>query len=155
MPSDASRVVLSYLKESSADNACGCVLKKLREFLKNTEKDWNYILPKELKEQMGKKDFFILDIRKPKDFAEGHIPGAKNIYWLDLLDEENLEKLPKNKKIILICYLGHTSSQATVLLKLLGYDVASVKFGYGEPPVKRIQVAGWKDLGFEMEKGKV
>ena len=39
--------------------------------------------------------------------------------------------------------MGHTSSQAMVLLKLLGYKVVSIKFGYGIAPVFEVPVAGW------------
>jgi 3-mercaptopyruvate sulfurtransferase SseA len=28
-----------------------------------------------------------------------HIKGAKNIFWLNILDEKNLKKLPKDKPI--------------------------------------------------------
>ena len=65
---------------------------------------------------------------------------------------EQLKKLPKNKTIFLICYVGHTSSQVMTLLKLLGYDVVSIKFGYGLSPVKGIPVAGWLDYGLPVEK---
>ena len=76
-----------------------------------------------------------------------HVKGAKNIFWLDILDEKNLKKLPKNKIIFLICYVGHTSSQILILLKLLGYNVVSIKYGYGLSPVKFVPVAGWLDYG--------
>jgi len=78
-----------------------------------------------------------------------HIKGSKNIFWLNILDEKNLKKLPKdkNKPIFLICYVGHTSSQVLTLLKLLDYNVVSIKFGYGLSPVKGVPVAGWLDYG--------
>ena len=75
-------------------------------------------------------NIFLIDLRKNEEYKKFHIRGAKNIFWLDLLKDENLKKLPKNKRIFLICYVGHTSSQAMVLLKLLGYKVTSIKFGY-------------------------
>lgn len=122
-------------------------VKDLRKYLENTKDDWNYITPEEFKK--SKEDFFVLDIRRPEDFKKGHIPGAKNIFWLDILKPENLKKLPKDKKILVYCYVGHTSSQVMTLLKLLGYDVVSLKFGMGESPVKGVPVAGWKDFGYE------
>jgi len=130
------------------------LLQKLRSYLSNTEKDWNYITPKEFNDlsQKEKDKFFILDIRKPKDFEKGHIENAINIFWLDLLKNENLKKLPKDKKILVVCYVGHTSSQVMVLLKLLGYDVVSLKFGMGISPVKEVPIKGWTQFGFEVEK---
>lgn len=58
----------------------------------------------------NKKNYIIIDLRKEKDFNKSHIKGAKNIFWLKLFNDENLKKLPKDKKIFLICYVGHTSS---------------------------------------------
>jgi rhodanese-related sulfurtransferase len=83
-----------------------------------------------------------------------HIKGAKNIFWLSVLDDKNLKRLPKNKHIFLICYVGHTSSQVLVLLKLLGYNVTAIKYGYGISPVHGVPVAGWLDYGFPTEKSK-
>lgn len=121
------------------------MIDKLREYLGNTKKDWNYITPTEFyNNYYGKnKNYVLIDLRDEKEYNKYHIKGSKNIFWLDLLNDENLKKLPKNKKIFLICYVGHTSSQAMVLLKLLGYDVTSIKFGYGISPVKGVPVAGW------------
>jgi rhodanese-related sulfurtransferase len=130
------------------------LLNKLRTFVKNTESDWNYITPVDFYNEyyIKKKDFFLIDLRKKQDFDEFHIKGATNIFWLDLLNDESLNILPKNKKIFLICYLGHTSSQALVLLKLLGYDVTSIKFGYGKSPVFGVPVAGWLNYNFPVTK---
>jgi rhodanese-related sulfurtransferase len=74
---------------------------------------------------------------------------------LDLLNDNNLSKLqnmPKDKPIFLICYLGHTSSQALVWLKLLGFkNVVSIKFGYGKSPVFGVPVAGWLSFNLPVE----
>ena len=72
---------------------------------------------------MKKKDYFLVDLRDEDSFKKMHIKGAKNIFWLSVLDDKNLKRLPKNKHIFLICYVGHTSSQVLVLLKLLGYKI--------------------------------
>lgn len=129
-------------------------VKDLRQFLNDTKDNWNYITPLDFYNNyyLKKKDYFLLDIRTPSEYKKMHIKGAKNIFWLDILDEKNLKKIPKNKKIFLICYVGHTSSQVMTLLKLLGYDVVSIKFGYGLSPVKEIPVAGWLDYGLPVEK---
>lgn len=128
------------------------LLEKLRTYLADTGDDWNYITPEELEEDLDNPDWFLLDVRKPEAYAEGHIPGSVNIFWLDLLDEENLERLPKDKTIIVICYVGHTASQALTLLKLLGYKAVGLKFGMGVSPVEGVPVAGWTDFNFEVEK---
>jgi len=126
----------------------------LRNYLKSTKNDWNYITPIDFYNDyfLKKKDYFLIDLREEKEYKKGHIKGAKNIFWLNILDEKNIKKLPKDKPIFLICYVGHTSSQVMTLLKLLGYNVVSIKYGYGLSPVKGVPVAGWLDYGLPVEK---
>lgn len=119
---------------------------QLQQYIQQTKSDWNYITPLEFYENYyvkKRKDYELIDLRKKTEYDKYHIRGAKNIFWLNLLKDYNLAKLPKNKRIFLICYVGHTSSQAMVLLKLLGYDVVSIKFGYGISPKFKVPVAGW------------
>ena len=124
----------------------------LRDYLYKTKDDWNYITPIDFyNDYYLKKDYFLIDLRNEKEYKKMHIKGSKNIFWLNILDEKNLKKLPKEKPIFLICYVGHTSSQVMVLLKLLGYDVVSIKFGYGISPSFGIPVAGWLSYGFPVE----
>jgi len=134
------------------------VLKQiLRNYLYRTKDDWNYITPVDFYNNYYKlnRDYFLIDLRHPRDFEKFHILGAQNIFWLNILDEQNLRILPKNKQIFLICYVGHTSSQVMTLLKLLGYNVISIKFGYGTSPVKTVQVAGWLDYNFPVVSSKL
>jgi rhodanese-related sulfurtransferase len=122
----------------------------LRHYLHSIKDDWNYITPIDFyKDYYVKrsKDYYLIDLRSKTEYKKGHVKGAKNIYWQDILDEENLKKLPKHKPIFLICYVGHTSSQVLTLLKLLGYNVVSIKYGYGISPVQFVPVAGWLDYG--------
>lgn len=128
----------------------------LKQYLHSTKNDWNYITPIDFYNNyfLKKKDYFLIDLRTEKEYKKMHIKGAKNIFWLNILDEKNLKKLPKDKHIFLICYVGHTSSQVLTLLKLLGYNVTSIKFGYGLSPVQGVPVAGWLDYGLPIEKGK-
>ena len=127
-----------------------------RDYLRRIKDDWNYIIPIDFytKYYLPKKDYFLIDLRTEKEYKKMHIKGSKNIFWLDILDEENLKKLPKDKPIFLICYVGHTSSQILTLLKLLGYNVKSIKYGYGLSPIKDIPIAGWLDYGLPTESSK-
>ena len=74
-------------------------------------------------------DPFIVSVRSAEVYAKGHIPGAINISLADLAKPENLAKLPKDKKIVVYCFTGHTGSQATAILNVLGYDASNLKFG--------------------------
>ena len=129
--------------------------KTLKNYLRSTKDDWNYITPidfynKYYLNPKAYKDIYLIDLRSKAEYNRGHIKGAKNIYWLNILDEKNLKRLPKNKLIFLICYVGHTSSQILTLLKLLGYNVVSIKYGYGISPTKYVPIAGWIDYGLPM-----
>lgn len=123
------------------------------EYLDQTKTDWNYILPSELQLE-GFEKYFLLDVRHPKDFATGHLPDSTNIFWLELMKSENMARLPKNKEIVIICYVGHTASQILVLLKLLGYQARVLKFGMGISPVEGVPIAGWTSLGYQVVKEK-
>ena len=124
----------------------------LQDYLSNVDKNWNYITPNDLFSVVNKglDEFLIVDLRRPEDYATGHIKGAINIFWLDMM--KNLDKLPKDKRILVYCYVGHTSSQVLVLLRLLGYDVVSLKFGMGISPVQGIAPIGWIPMGYPVEK---
>jgi len=141
---------MKIIKISKKDDCQNCIYDALIRFIKDTKDDWNYVLPTDLEKNLKK--YFLIDIRKSENFKEGHMKGSINIFWMDLLKEENLKKLPKDKKILLICYVGHTASQMVVALKLLGYDVKALKFGMGKSPVEGVPVAGWLDYGYDVVK---
>ncbi len=70
-----------------------------------------------------KNDFVIVDARpNPAEYGEGHIPGAIQITAQDMFKPESLKKLPKNKKVILVCVTGQTQNLPIVGLRALGYD---------------------------------
>jgi len=50
-----------------------------------------------------------------------------------LLEPGNLEKLPRDKEIVIICYVGHSAGQALVMPRLLGYNAVVLKYGMGPP----------------------
>ena len=66
-------------------------------------------------------DYIILDVRRPDEFAEGHIPGAINYANEDIIDKEP-EVLPdKNQTIYVYCRSGNRSKQASEKLANMGY----------------------------------
>ena len=77
----------------------------------------------------GDSGYFLVSLQKPEDYAKGHVKGAVNIPYSQVAKEENLQKLPKDKKIVLICYTGHTASYTSMFLNQLGYEAYAMKFG--------------------------
>ena len=64
--------------------------------------------------------FQLLDVRQPREYAAGHIPGAKLIPLGEL--EYRYGELDKDRGIILYCRTGHRSMAASVLLCGLGFE---------------------------------
>jgi rhodanese-related sulfurtransferase len=72
--------------------------------------------------------FFVVDIRSAGDYCKGHIPGAVNIPFRTVAMPANLEMLPTDIPILVVCYTGHTASQTTMLYRLLGYDAYALRY---------------------------
>ncbi len=77
----------------------------------------------------AKEDLFILDIRKKDDFAKNFIEGSVHCEWNEVFEFIEEDILPKDKKIIVVCYTGQTAGQVVGILKLLGYDACSLMGG--------------------------
>ena len=79
-----------------------------------------------------------LDVRTPKEYAEGHIEGAQNIDVLNDAFEENASvTLPKDKVIALYCRSGKRSKKAAGILAAKGYRIIELNSGY----------LGWTEAG--------
>lgn len=79
----------------------------------------------------NKTDFLVVDIRpSAAAFGLGHIPGAIHIPYNVVLAPENLAKLPKDKKLVLVCNTGQLQNLPIVPLRVLGYDAATLTLGY-------------------------
>lgn len=71
----------------------------------------------------------ILDIRQPDVYAKGHIRGAINLPWGTAISD-NLEKLPKDRLVMVYCYTGQTAGQTVALLNMAGFNAKSVNLGW-------------------------
>ncbi|NJD57325.1 MAG: hypothetical protein FIA94_13120 [Nitrospirae bacterium] len=81
--------------------------------------------------QEKKTDFVIVDVRPdPPGQQGGRMPGAIYIPYNEILKAENLKKLPKDKKLILVCVTGQTQNLPVLVLRLLGYDAYTMSFGH-------------------------
>jgi rhodanese-related sulfurtransferase len=79
----------------------------------------------------GREDFLVVDVRpNPGEFEAGHIPGAIYMSYNEVLKPENLERLPKDKMIILSCVTGQTQNLPVLALRALGYDARTMSFGH-------------------------
>ena len=80
------------------------------------------ISPDEAKRMMGLDDgHVIIDVRRPEEYAAGHIPGAV-LLPNESIGAERPSLLPDNDQIILVyCRSGRRSKQAADKLVALGY----------------------------------
>jgi rhodanese-related sulfurtransferase len=72
---------------------------------------------------------FLLDVREIGEFQSGHVPGAKHIPLGSL--HENLNEIPKDQQVWVICQSGGRSMKAATALEGLGYTAVSVAGGTG------------------------
>ena len=78
-----------------------------------------------------KTDFVVVDVRpNPPGQQGGKMPGAMYIPYNEILKAENLKKLPKDKKVVLVCVTGQTQNLPMLVLRALGYDAYTMAFGH-------------------------
>ena len=81
-----------------------------------------------VKMMKDEKNYIILDVRRPDEYAEGHIPGAINVPNEEIGTAE-IPELPDKAQIILVyCRSGRRSKEASEKLVKLGYTNI-VEFG--------------------------
>ena len=72
--------------------------------------------------------YIILDVRRPDEFAAGHIPNAINVPNESIGTDEISELPNKNQLIMVYCRSGRRSKEASEKLVNLGYTNI-VEFG--------------------------
>ena len=72
--------------------------------------------------------YIILDVRRPDEFAAGHIPNAINVPNESIGTSEISELPDKNQLILVYCRSGRRSKEASEKLVKLGYTNI-VEFG--------------------------
>lgn len=66
------------------------------------------------------KKMMVIDARDAAQFAKGHIPGAVNMDWRQVLAKRNT--IPKDKPVLIYCNTGSLSAQAGFALRVAGWD---------------------------------
>ncbi|MEZ4518018.1 MAG: rhodanese-like domain-containing protein [Chloroflexota bacterium] len=84
---------------------------------------------------------YLLDVREPYEFKDGHIPGARLVPLGDLA--RRMSDLPKDREILVICRSGNRSGRATKQLTQAGLNAVNLSGG----------MIGWQRAGFPIRKG--
>ncbi len=86
-------------------------------------------------------ELLVLDVRRPAEYAAGHVPGALSLPLHRL--EQDIGQLPRTRPLAVICAGGYRSSAATSLLERHGFaDILNVVGG----------TSAWMAAGFETER---
>lgn len=85
----------------------------------------------EFKTYIGREDTQIVDVRGLTEYGAGTVEGSTHNFVGTILD--NLDKIDKNKNVIVYCQAGDRTSVAYSLLKMSGYENVMSYMG------------GWKD----------
>jgi hydroxyacylglutathione hydrolase len=96
----------------------------------------------QLKQQMANSDLQIVDVRRPAEYVNGHVPRAFNAPLANL--DKSLRPLPleKDKLTAVICAGGYRSSAAASLLQKQGFsNLLNVSGGTG----------AWINAGYPVE----
>ena len=94
----------------------------------------------QLKEQMANSDLQIIDVRRPGEFSNGHVPHAFNAPLGSF--DKSLGPLEKDKLTAVICAGGYRSSAAASLLQKQGFsNLLNVSGGTG----------AWINAGYPVE----
>ncbi len=84
---------------------------------------------------------FVLDVREPWEYAQGHLPGARLLPLGDL--EFRLAEIPRDRPILSVCQVGQRSLAAAASLRQSGFsDVTNLDGG----------TAAWIERGFSVER---
>lgn len=111
------------------------ILQKTKEYA--LQKRPVIISPQAVTEMKG--NAVIISLQTPEDYAYGHIAGAVNIPAQDFIKgSPKLLQLPRDKKIVVTCYIGHYSNIGALLLNQLGYEAYSLDWG----------LTGWNQSAF-------
>ncbi|MCB9671967.1 MAG: rhodanese-like domain-containing protein [Alphaproteobacteria bacterium] len=81
----------------------------------------------------------LIDVRTPGEYAEGHVPGAKNIP-LDTIGS-HADELKGDQEVWLVCRSGSRSARAASLLNGQGVRTVNVQGG----------TLAWQAAGYPVE----
>ena len=77
-----------------------------------------------VREYRAAENALLLDVREADEYAQGHIPGSRNLPLSEL--EERWEELEEGKTLFVYCLSGGRSRQAAAFLGGKGFAVKNI-----------------------------
>lgn len=97
----------------------------------------------EFSQRMTSKSVVLVDVRTPKEFAEGHLQGATNVTWGNEFEKQwNAAGIKKRFTVAVYCRSGRRSKAAAEFLIKQGYNVIELEGG----------IMAWQKAGKSVEK---
>ncbi len=90
----------------------------------------------------------VIDVRKPNEFAEGHITGAINIPLSDMADPGSMAQIKEDYNLYVHCSAGYRIVFASSLLKRQGiHNLRNVLWGWNKiKELERIEIVKEKSI---------
>ncbi|MBK1877131.1 rhodanese-like domain-containing protein [Pelagicoccus mobilis] len=79
-------------------------------------------LPVRFAELIKEENTVLVDVRSPEEAKAAHIKGSKLVNYYANTFREEIQKLPKTKKILLYCRSGNRSGKTASYLESLGFE---------------------------------
>ena len=110
----------------------------------NRTADSSELTPADVQQrQAAGERLFILDVREPAEYAEGHIAGSTLIPLGQLANR--ISKLPQDRPIVAVCRSGNRSGAALSVLTRAGFtNVLNLRGG----------MTAWARSGLPTKRGK-
>ena len=83
----------------------------------------------------------VVDVREPAEYARGHVPGAVSIPQAELAF--NLDALPRDGEVLVVCEGGTRSARAAQFLKQVGFAKVTNLVG---------GTSAWRKVGLPTER---
>lgn len=77
-----------------------------------------------IQDNRGNRDFIIIDVRTPEEYAGGHIEKAINLDYKSETFGDELDKLDRNKTYLIYCRSGRRSAGALDMMEEIGFREA-------------------------------
>jgi len=96
-----------------------------------------------IKQRTGERDFVILDVRTPQEFADGHLAGAQNIDFLAPDFAARVNALDRGKTYLVYCHSGNRSTRAVQAMLLQHFQSLYNMLG---------GIIAWRDKAFPLSR---
>jgi rhodanese-related sulfurtransferase len=116
---------LALIPTAWADNK-GAAIDEMEGYLEFVDYGGGVIFAEQIPKDEWSK-MMVIDARDPAQFAKGHIPGAVNMDWRQVLAKRRT--IPKNKPVLIYCNTGSLSAQAGFALRVAGWDNVKILQG--------------------------